>query len=183
MIVIGTLLLGWIYSKLVFIIKNDLWYVLSPNECREHDRGYCFARLYKGLLSFIDFHFWLLWRLVTTINFGNYHHLPTPPSKVKHKATQTTKIINKNSISNLKAVFLLFYGVFFLIIYTYSNQCSNWNLSYISNNLNGDENNVFWKIVLDDSKSGSHVDSALVFKKHMKSLNKIIPWSARVKNK
>lgn len=56
-------------------------------------------------------------------------------------------------------------------------------MGHISNNLNGDEDNVFWKIVLDDSKSGCNVDSALVFKKHMKSSNKIIPWSARVKNK
>lgn len=46
-LVIGTLLLGQNFSKLVFIIKNDLWYVLSSNECREHYRRYCIVKLYK----------------------------------------------------------------------------------------------------------------------------------------
>lgn len=48
-------------------------------------------------------------------------------------------------------------------------------MGHSSNNLNADEDNVFWKTVLNDSKSGSNVDKALVLKKHMKSLTKIIP--------
>lgn len=41
-------------------------------------------------------------------------------------------------------------------------------MGHISNNLTADEDNVFCKTVLDDSKSDSNVDKALVLK-HMKS--------------
>lgn len=53
----------------------------------------------------------------------------------------------------------------------------------ISNYLYGNEDNVFWKTMLDDSKSGYNVDTDLVLKMHMKNLNKIISLSARLRKK
>ena len=48
-------------------------------------------------------------------------------------------------------------------------------MGHISNYLYGNEDNVFWKTMLDDSKTSSNVDIALVLKMHVKNLNKIIP--------
>lgn len=51
---------------------------------------------------------------------------------------------------------------------------SHLSFQTISNNLYQNSDKVFWKTVLDDSKSGSNVDTTLELKLHVKSLNKII---------